>query len=46
VIFPISPVTSYFYYIVHLLVVYANRKKIGKNEIIVLLHEKRKRMVE
>jgi len=35
-LFPVSPVTSYFYYIVHLLVVYANRKKIGKNEMIVL----------
>jgi len=35
-LFLVSPLTSYFYYIVHLLVVYANRKKIGKNEMIVL----------
>jgi diguanylate cyclase (GGDEF)-like protein len=33
-LFLVSPVTSYFYYTVHLIVVYRNRKKVNKEELI------------
>lgn len=35
-LFFISPLISFFYYITHLLLLYANHKKIGKEELIVL----------
>ena len=33
-LFFVSPVTSYFYYVVHLLVLYYNRNKISKEELV------------
>lgn len=35
-LFFVSPITSYFYYIMNLFILYVNRKKLGKEELFVL----------